>query len=121
MSLDLENVTTAQQVIDPVVVTADAVVVPTGVSATGSVGSITTRTSNIIPITTPALSVAAGSPTVNAVNFDYESIKDSYDRRRVLHIGATSQRFTVSIGKDLKDRTVFIAPVDKDNTIRIAA
>ena len=101
--------------------TAAANVVPTGVSLTGAIGALTTRTSNVIPITSPALTVNTNSVTVVATNFDYDSLKDSYDRKRVLFIVGTPQTYTVAIPSDKKQRTVSIAAIDRDNTIRIAA
>lgn len=101
--------------------TAAANVVPTGVALTGSIGALTTRTSNVILISTPALTVNTNSVTVVATNFDYDSLKDSYDRKRVLFIVGTPQTYTVAIPSDKKQRTVSIAAIDRDNTIRIAA
>lgn len=101
--------------------TAAANVVPTGVALTGSIGVLTTRTSNVIPITSPALTINTNSGTVVATNFDYDSLKDSYDRKRVLFIVGTPQTYTVAIPSDKKQRTVSIAAIDRDNTIRIAA
>ena len=101
--------------------TAAANVVPTGVALTGAIGVLTTRTSNVIPITSPALTINTNSVTVVATNFDYDSLKDSYDRKRVLFIAGTPQTYTVAIPSDKKQRTVSIAAIDRDNTIRIAA
>lgn len=104
-----------------VTITAAANVVPTGVSATVSLGLVQSRTTNVIPITTPALTVNTNSVTVVNTNFDYDSLQDSYDRKRVVFISGTPQNFTVVIPSDKKQRTVSIAAIDRDNTIRIAA
>jgi hypothetical protein len=104
-----------------VTITAAANVVLTGVSATSSLGLIQNKTTNVIPITSPALTVNTNSVTVANTNFDYESLQDSYDRKRVVFITGTPQNFTVVIPSDKKQRTVSIAAIDRDNTIRIAA
>ena len=108
------------------VVSADAnLTISTGVSATGAVNDVIVTAAAVVDISTPQLivdsSVVHPVLTITENNFDYESIRDSYDRTRVIYINETSQRFTVFIPPDLKGRTIHIAPQDKDNTIRIAA
>ena len=107
--------------IGAVTITAAANVTTTGVSATISLGLVQTRTTNVILISTPALTVNTNSVTVVNTNFDYDALKDSYDRKRVLFIVGTPQTYTVAIPSDKKQRTVSIAAIDRDNTIRIAA
>jgi hypothetical protein len=60
-------------------------------------------------------------PAIVAVQFDYESIKDSYDRNRVVYVSATDQGYTVRIPADPTNRTVYIEAMDTDRTVRIAA
>lgn len=107
--------------IGAVTITAAANVATTGVSATVSLGLVQPKTINVILITSPALTVNTNSVTVVNTNFDYESLQDSYDRKRVVFIAGTPQNFTVIIPSDKKQRTVSIAAIDRDNTIRIAA
>tara|TARA_R100000234_G_scaffold99345_1_gene67973 strand:+ start:790 stop:1341 length:552 start_codon:yes stop_codon:yes gene_type:complete len=104
------------------VVSADAnLTISTGVSATSAVNDVTVTAAAVVDISTPQLIVSTNNVAITENNFDYESIRDSYDRTRVVYINETSQRFTVFIPSDLKDRTIHIAPLDRDNTIRIAA
>lgn len=107
--------------IGAVTITAAANLATTGVSATVSLGLVQPKTINVILITSPALTVNTNSVTVVNTNFDYESLQDSYDRKRVVFIAGTPQNFTVIIPSDKKQRTVSIAAIDRDNTIRIAA
>ena len=104
------------------VISADAnLTISTGVSATGAVNDVTVTAAAVANISTSQLIVSTNNVAITENNFDYESIRDSYDRTRVVYINETSQRFTVFIPPDLKGRTIHIAPQDKDNTIRIAA
>lgn len=111
--------------IDSLVVSANSNLTATGVSGASTLGDVTiTAAATIVNISIPGLVASTNVVSIvepSSNNFDYESIKDSYDRTRVVYINETSQRFTVFIPPDLKNRTIHIAPLDRDNTIRIAA
>jgi len=96
-------------------------VLPVGIAANSALGTLTTRTINRIEITSVPLSIYTKRPVVATVQFDYESLKDSYDRDRVVYVSAIDQRYTITIPADPTNRTVHIQAMDTDRTVRIAA
>ena len=102
-------------------VQAKAVVLPVGVAANINAGILTTKTSNVFEITGVPLNAFAGNFNVTTVQFDYESLKASFDRNRVIFIAPTNQGFTVNVPADPNNRTILIEAMDTDRVVRIAA
>jgi hypothetical protein len=102
-------------------VEAKAVVLPVGVAANINAGILTTKTSNVFEITGVPLNAFAGNFNVTTVQFDYESLKASFDRNRVIFIAPTNQGFTVNVLADPNNRTILIEAMDTDRVVRIAA
>tara|TARA_B110000977_G_scaffold193357_1_gene268240 strand:- start:3816 stop:4499 length:684 start_codon:yes stop_codon:yes gene_type:complete len=102
-------------------VQAKAVVLPVGVAANTNAGILTTKTSNVFEITGVPLNAFAGNFNVTTVQFDYESLKASFDRNRVIFIAPTNQGFTVNVPADPNNRTILIEAMDTDRVVRIAA
>lgn len=102
-------------------VQAKAVVLPVGVAANTNAGILTTKTSNVFEITGVPLNAFAGNFNVTTVQFDYESLKASFDRNRVILIAPTNQGFTVNVPADPNNRTILIEAMDTDRVVRIAA
>ena len=100
---------------------AEALVISVGVAANTALGNITTRTVNRIEVQSVPLSIYTKRPVVTTAQFDYESLKDSYDRDRVVYVSAIDQRYTITVPADPTNRTVHIQPMDIDRTVRIAA
>ena len=100
---------------------AKAVVLPVGVAANTNAGILTTKTSNVFEINSVPLNAFAGNFTVTTVQFDYESIKASFDRNRVVFIAPTNQGYSITIPADPNNRTVLIEAMDTDRVVRIAA
>ena len=100
---------------------AKAVVLPVGVAANTNAGILTTKTSNVFEITGVPLNVFAGNFTVTTVQFDYESLKASFDRNRVIFVSPTNQGYSINIPADPNNRTVLIEAMDTDRVVRIAA
>ena len=103
------------------VIKGKAVVLPAGVAANINLGTVGTRTVNVIEVTSVPLNIYTKRPTVTTVQFDYESIKDSYDRDRVIYVAPIDQRYTITVPADPTNRTVYIQAMDTDRTVRIAA
>ena len=92
--------------------------VPTGLAATGSIGSVTiiakcvltlasvSGTGAVGTVTTDCQAVAVptgvqgtftiGNETINAVQFDYESIKENYSRARTVYLSSHSSNTNTS-------------------------
>tara|TARA_R110001592_G_C13115620_1_gene745375 strand:- start:1167 stop:1850 length:684 start_codon:yes stop_codon:yes gene_type:complete len=102
-------------------VQAKAVVLPVGVAANTNAGILTTKTSNVFEITGVPLNAFAGNFNVTTVQFDYESLKASFDRNRVIFIAPTNQGFTINVPADPNNRTILIEAMDTDRVVRIAA
>ena len=100
---------------------AKAVILPVGVAANTNAGILTTKTSNVFEITGVPLNAFAGNFNVTTVQFDYESLKASFDRNRVIFIAPTNQGFTVNVPADPNNRTILIEAMDTDRVVRIAA
>ena len=100
---------------------AKAVVLPVGVAANTNAGILTTKTSNVFEIAGVPLNIFAGNFTVTTVQFDYESIKASFDRNRVIFVSPTNQGYSINIPADPNNRTVLIEAMDTDRVVRIAA
>lgn len=63
-----------------------AVVVPTGVEATGAIGSVNVFENELqIPVGVAA-TLILGIPVVVNTSFDYEAVKDQYDKRRTVYV-----------------------------------
>ena len=57
-----------------------------GIEATTSLGTLTFITENIISVGSVVGTLSVGSPTSSGVIFDYEAVKEEYDRRRTVYI-----------------------------------
>ena len=102
-------------------VVAKAVTIPTGVAANSNTNTVETRTTNVFEINSPTLNIYARRPDVVTVQFNYEAIKDSYSRGRVVYVDATIKGFTVNVPADPSQRTIYIEATDTDRVVRIAA
>ena len=102
-------------------VIAKAVVTPTGVVANSNTNIVGTSTTNVFEINSPPLNIYARRPDVHTVQFNYELIKDSYSRNRVIYIDPTVKGFTVDVPADPSQRTLYIEATNTDRVVRIAA
>ena len=100
---------------------AKALVLPTGVSSSATIGIVDITTQVILEVIGVTLNVFSGSLIVETQQFDYESLKSSFDRRRVVFISPTNQGYTVNIPADPRNRTVLIEATNTDRVVRIAA
>ena len=100
---------------------AKAVVLPTGVASSIAIGTVNVSTQVILEIVSVPLNIFSGSLNVTTTQFDYESLKSSFDRRRVVFIAPTNQGYTVNIPADPRNRTVLIEATNTDRVVRIAA
>lgn len=83
---------------DEVIITSDADVslANKGVSGTGAVDTVTIEAKAVVIPTGAQGTFTVGDETIDAVQFDYESIKDNYSRQRTVYIGAASSRTNTS-------------------------
>ena len=82
---------------DEVVIDAEADVDLTGVSATGNVNENVILVCKAVVLPTGAQgTLSLGDETIDAVQFDYESIKDDYSRQRTVYVQAASNVRTTS-------------------------
>jgi len=102
-------------------VQAKALVLPVGVSSSSTIGTVDVSTQVILELVGVPLNIFSGSLTVATQQFDYESLKSSFDRRRVIFIAPTNQGYTVNIPADPRNRTVLIEATNTDRVVRIAA
>ena len=100
---------------------AKALVLLTGVSSSATIGIVDITTQVILEVIGVTLNVFSGSLIVETQQFDYESLKSSFDRRRVVFISPTNQGYTVNIPADPRNRTVLIEATNTDRVVRIAA
>jgi hypothetical protein len=100
---------------------AKAVVLPIGVASNVAIGIVNVSTQVILELVNVPLNIFSGSLTVTTTQFDYESLKSSFDRRRVVFIAPTNQGYTVNIPADPRNRTVLIEATNTDRVVRIAA
>ena len=100
---------------------AKALVLPTGVSSSIAIGTVNVSTHVILEIVGVSLNIFSSSLTVAAQQFDYESLKSSFDRRRVIFIAPTHLGYTVNVPADPRNRTVTIEATNTDRVVRIAA
>jgi len=76
-----------------VVVSATAVTSISGVEATSFVGSVVVLENEVVSVVGFNLSSFSGSVSVVTTDFDYEAIKDNYERERTVYISGREQRF----------------------------
>lgn len=83
---------------DEVIITSDADVSldGKGVSGTGAVDTVTLDCKAVVIPTGVQGTFTVGDETINAVQFDYESIKDDYSRQRTVYISAASSNTNTS-------------------------
>ena len=84
---------------DEVVIDAEADVALTGVSAISAVNTVTTDCKAVVVPTSVVATFTVGNETVTPVRFDYESVKDNYSRARTAYMGnyTNSQSNTVYV------------------------
>ena len=90
------------------------------VGSIASIGVVSYRLSaTVIPIT-PAMILHYGVPIATGILFDYESIKDSYDRSRTIYLNAeqTNQVVVIMPGQST---TIYLNAQDRNTTVKIAA
>jgi len=76
------------------------------VSVTGSTGVTDFISTNILPIDGTEFSALIGELTLNIVNFDYDAVKELYDRQRTVYVD--SQPDTIIYIEPQASRTVYI-------------
>jgi hypothetical protein len=83
---------------DEVIITSDADVSldGKGVSGTGAVDTVTLDCQAVVVPTGVQGTFTVGDETIDAVQFDYESIKDDYSRQRTVYISAASSNTNTS-------------------------
>jgi hypothetical protein len=87
---------------------ANADVVPTGNEVTGSIGSVTVFENELqIPIGVAA-TLVLGTPVVVNTSFDYEAVKDQYDKRRTVYVKPRATSDTRIIYVPAINRVVYI-------------
>ena len=68
----------------------------TGVAGTGAVGTVTTDCQAVVVPTGVQGTFTIGNETINAVQFDYESIKENYSRARTVYLASHSSNTNTS-------------------------
>jgi hypothetical protein len=87
---------------------ANADVAVTGNTATGSIGSVTVFENELqIPIGVAA-PLVLGTPVVVNLSFDYEAVKDQYDKRRTVYVKPRATSDTRIIYVPAINRVVYI-------------
>ena len=87
---------------------ANADVAVTGNTATGSIGSVTVFENELqIPIGVAA-TLVLGTPVVVNLSFDYEAVKDQYDKRRTVYVKPRATSDTRIIYVPAINRVVYI-------------
>ncbi len=81
---------------DEVIIDAEAVFSITGVIGTTAFNTVTTDCQAVVIPTGVQGTFTVGDETINAVQFDYESIKDDYSRQRTVYISAASSNTNTS-------------------------
>jgi hypothetical protein len=77
---------------DEVIIDAEAVFSITGVIGTTAFNTVTTDCQAVVIPTGVQGTFTVGNETVNVVQFDYEAIKDNYSRDRTTYIGDYTSR-----------------------------
>jgi hypothetical protein len=81
---------------DEVIIDAEAVFSITGVIGTTAFNTVTTDCQAVVIPTGVQGTFTVGDETIDAVQFDYESIKDDYSRQRTVYISAASSNTNTS-------------------------
>jgi len=93
------NVPTGQEAIGSigsVTIVAKCVLSLTGVAGTGSIGTVTPNCQAVVVPTGVQGTFTIGNETINAVQFDYESIKENYSRARTVYLSSHSSNSNTS-------------------------
>lgn len=72
----------------------DALFSVTGVNGTLQLGSVIVQGAAVTSATGFVLTGFIGAVSITTTNFDYEAVKDLYERRRTVYVGAREQRIT---------------------------
>lgn len=83
-----------QVILDGIVLTSSvnslfetAVEITPGIQANISVGTLSFFTENVVSLDSLSLTSTVGSSTSSGIIFDYEAVKEQYDRRRTIYVG----------------------------------
>ena len=68
----------------------------TGVAGTGALGTVTLDCQAVVVPTGVQGTFTVGDETINAVQFDYESIKENYSRARTVYLSSHSSNTNTS-------------------------
>ena len=104
-------------------VTTAVAIVPTGVVATGSIGTPILTANADITLASAVGTFTAGTITATGVQFDFEAVKDQFDISRVVYVKAksTADERTVNVKEEIRLTFVARQSSSDDRTIRIAA
>jgi hypothetical protein len=91
------------------------------ISSTFNIGILEVETQFVHDIVGVSLVSNTGNLNVTTAVFDYESIKESFDRNRVIFIERTNQKYSISIPTDPINKTLLIEATNTDRVVRIAA
>lgn len=89
-------------------VIAKAVVAVTSNQVTGAIGSVNVFENELQVPVGVAATLVLGTPVVVNLSFDYDAVKDQYDRRRTIYIGPRSSSATRTIYVPATNRVVYI-------------
>jgi hypothetical protein len=81
---------------DEIIIDADANLVLTGVGGTVAGNTVTTDCKAVVIPTGVQGTFTVGDETIDAVQYDYESIKDNYSRARTVYVSAASSNTNTS-------------------------
>ena len=102
-------------------VTPTVALVATGVTSTGSIGSLDIACGVSVSGTVVATGTI-GAVTAAGVQFDFEAVKENYDIGRVVYVKAqsTSYERTINVKKEIRLTFVARQSTSDDRTIRVA-
>jgi hypothetical protein len=91
-------------------IVADANVSVVGVEATTEIGSVVVLENEVVVVSGLELTTSIGAVVVNTTAFDFEAVKNSFDRNRVVYVEAKTPTIARYVYVEVQPRMVYIEP-----------